>query len=97
MGKALDRWKTAAEVKDHRKAEAKYQQSPEQLQKRENRNTARRTLEKEGKVHKGDGKDVEHKNGNALDNNPMNWRAGSRHKNRSYHRTKSAHKLDPHS
>lgn len=89
----LKRWQTAAEVKAHRKAEAKYQKSPEQLQKRENRNLARAHLEKEGKVHKGDGKDVEHKDGNALNNSESNWRAGSRHKNRSYKRTSRAHKL----
>jgi hypothetical protein len=93
----LKRWQTAAEVKSHRKAEAKYQKSEEQVQKRENRNKARYNLEKEGKVHKGDGKDVLHVNGNALDNSPMNWKAGSRHKNRSYKRTREAHKLDPRS
>lgn len=92
---SLKRWQTAAEVKAHRKAEAKYQKSPEQLQKRENRNTARRRLEAAGKLSKGDGKDAIHVNGNALDNNPMNYKAGSRHKNRSYARTKNAHKVDP--
>lgn len=91
------RWQTAAEVAAHRKAQAKYQKSPKELQKRENRNLARAHLEKEGKVSKGDGKDVEHVDGNALHNDPMNWKAGSRHKNRSYARTKGAHKLDPHS
>lgn len=79
---------TAAE----KRAQAKYQKKPEQVKKRENRNKARRTLEREGKAHKGDGKDVMHKNGNALDNRPSNWKVGSRHKNRSYPRTKSAHK-----
>lgn len=95
MGKALKRWQTAAEVTAHRKAQAKYQKDPIQVKKRENRNEARATLEREGKVHKGDGKDVLHKNGNALDNSPINWKAGSRHKNRSYARDKNAHKLDP--
>lgn len=93
----LKRWQTAAEKKAHRKAEAKYQKSEEQVQKRENRNQARRTLEREGKAHVGDGKDVMHVNGNALDNSPKNWMLGSRHKNRSYARTKTASKKDPHS
>jgi hypothetical protein len=93
----LERWQTAAEVKAHRKAQAKYQKSEEQVHKRENRNLARRTLEREGKVHKGDHKDVEHKDGNALNNSPINWLVGSRHKNRSYARDKHAHKKDPHS
>lgn len=93
----LKRWQTAAEVRAHRKAQAKYQKSPEQVQKRENRNLARAHMEKEGKVHKGDGKDVEHKDGNALNNDPMNWKAGTRHHNRSYARDKKAHKKDPRS
>lgn len=91
----LARWKTAAEVSAHRKAEAKYQKSPEQLQKRENRNAARRKLESAGVAHKGDGKDVMHKDGNALNNSPINWRLGSRHRNRSYARDSKAHKVDP--
>lgn len=93
MGSRLKRWQTAAEKKDHREAEAKYQKSPTQLKKRENRNEARQTLEREGKASKGDGKDVMHKNGNALDNSPSNWKNGSRNKNRSYPRDSKAHKL----
>lgn len=91
----LKRWTTAAEVKAHRLAQAKYQKSPEQLKKRENRNTARRHLIKDGKVSVGDGKDVMHVDGNALNNSPENWKAGSRHKNRSYKRDSKAHKLYP--
>lgn len=87
------RWQSAAEVKAHREAQAKYQQSPEQVKKRVNRNKARRHLLKEGKVHKGDGLDVEHKDGNALNNKPSNWRVGTQHHNRSYKRTSKAHKL----
>lgn len=94
---SFKRWQTAAEVKAHRKAQAKYQKDPEQVQKRENRNLARNTLEREGKAHKGDGKDVMHKDGDALNNRPKNWHLGSRNKNRSYARTKDAHKQDPHS
>lgn len=97
MGKALDRWKTAAEVKSHRKAQAKYQKDPEQVKKRENRNLARKTLERQGRVHKGDGQDVAHVDGHALHNDPTNWAVESRKKNRSYKRTKGAHKQDPES
>lgn len=92
---SFKRWTTAAEVKSHRKAQAKYQKSPEQLQKRENRNQARQALIHEGKAKVNDGKDVQHKDGNALNNSPSNWLLGSRHKNRSYARTKGAHKVDP--
>lgn len=91
----LKRWQTAAEVAAHRKAQSKYQASEEQKTKRANRNHARRELEKEGRVHKGDGKDVEHVDGSALNNKPSNWRVGSRHHNRSYPRTSRAHKLHP--
>lgn len=94
MGSKVKRWQTAAEVTAHRKAEGKYQKSSEQVQKRENRNEARLTLEKEGKAKKGDGKDVEHVDGNALNNSPINWRVGSRHRNRSYKRTATAGKED---
>ena len=93
----MKRWQTPAEVKAHRKAQAKYQKSPEQVQKRETRNAARAALIRAGKAHKGDGKDVMHKNGNALDNRPSNWENGSRHKNRSYARTAGAHKQNPRS
>jgi len=84
-------------TKSHIKAQDKYQKSPEQVKKRENRNKARYQMMKAGKVKKGDGKDVMHKNGNALDNRRSNWGVGSQHKNRSYARTKGAHKKNPHS
>jgi hypothetical protein len=93
----MDRWDTPAEKRAHRKAQAKYQKSPEEVQKRENRNKARQTLIRAGKAHVGDGKDVMHINGNALDNKPSNWRNGSRHANRSYARTPGGHKVNPRS
>lgn len=37
-----------------------YEDTPEQVKNRVERNKARRKLMKEGKVHKGDGKDVAH-------------------------------------
>ena len=43
------------------KQEDKYQSQPEQVKNRVARNAARRKLMREGKVHKGDGKDVAHK------------------------------------
>lgn len=89
----LKRWQTASEVRAHRKAQSKYQSSEEQKEKRANRNHARRVLEREGKVHKGDGKDVMHEDGNALNNKPSNWKVGSRHDNRSYPRKSNASKL----
>jgi hypothetical protein len=89
------RWQTAAEKEAHRKAQAKYQKKPKEVEKRENRNQARYQMEKEGKVSKGDGKDVGHKDGDATNNSPQNWAVQSRHSNRSYKRTKDAHKENP--
>jgi hypothetical protein len=81
----------------NKRANVKYENKPEQIKKRENRNKARYQMEKAGKAKKGDGKDVMHKNGNALDNKPSNWKMGSQHKNRAYARTAGAHKKNPRS
>ena len=43
------------------KAEQAYDGSPVVKKKRAQRNKARRIMEREGVVHKGDGKDVDHK------------------------------------
>jgi hypothetical protein len=43
------------------KSEAKKAAEPEAVKDRVARNKARRMMEKEGKVHKGDGKEVDHK------------------------------------
>lgn len=42
------------------KKETAYENSPEQVKRREARNAARRKAMKEGKVHKGDGKELDH-------------------------------------
>jgi hypothetical protein len=44
---------------------------------------ARRKMMKKGRVKKGDGKDVDHKNGNPQDNSDDNLRVLSKSKNRS--------------
>lgn len=54
-------------------------------------------LMREGKVRKGDGKDVAHKNGNPKDNRKKNLSIQSKHKNRSYARTRTARKKNPRS
>lgn len=79
------------------RAQAKYNAKPEQKKKRAARNKARRAMIRAGKARKGDGKDVMHKDGNALNNSPSNWKVGSKKENRSYARTKSAHKKNPRS
>ena len=58
---------------------------PDEIKKRSKRVLARRLLANMGKVHRGDGKDVDHKDGNAMNNSPSNLRAISASKNRSKH------------
>ena len=69
--------------RDYKKEYQTYQGTREQLRKRSSRNKARRRLEKDGLVHKGDGKDVDHKDGNPLNNSRNNLHAMSASKNRS--------------
>lgn len=67
----------------------KYESSPEQVKKREMRNQARAELTKAGKVSKGDGKDVDHKNmldGNGT-NAKSNLRAIPKEQNRGWRKT----------
>ena len=64
----------------------KYNSSPEQKKRRAQRNAARRQMEKEGKVRKGDGKDVDHKNHKArgkLNNSRSNLQVMDKSKNRA--------------
>jgi len=61
---------------------------------RANRNLARRQMMRKGKVKKGDGKDVHHVGGNAL-NKKSKLKVMSASKNRSYARTKNARKKNP--
>ena len=76
-------------VRDY-KQEARTE-SPERKKQRAERNAARQTLEHMGLVHKGDGKDVDHKVplSKGGSNSPSNWRVRSAHANRSYPRTKT--------
>ena len=64
----------------------KYNSSPEQKKRRAQRNAARRVMEKDGKVRKGDGKDVDHKSHKArgkLNNSRSNLRVMDKSKNRA--------------
>jgi hypothetical protein len=70
--------------------EAKYQAQPEQVKNRVARNAARRKMMREGKVHKGDGKDVAHvKALSKGGSNKDGVRLESPHKNRSFPRKAS--------
>ena len=61
----------------------KYNGSPEQKKNRASRNAARRAAERAGKVRKGDGRDVDHKNMNPKDNRKSNLQVMSKSKNRA--------------
>jgi hypothetical protein len=78
-------------------AQKKYNSKPEQVKNREERNRARAKLMKQGKVHKGDGKDVDHIAGTAAGNSDSNLRVLSasvnRHYNRRSKKTKAPKKL----
>lgn len=67
-------------------AQKKYNAKPVQKKRRAARNTTRRQMEAKGKVHKGDGKDVDHKNHNPSDRSKGNLRVQSASKNRSNNR-----------
>jgi len=67
-------------------------EKPLRVKKRAKRNQARRVALKAGLVKKGDGKDVDHKDGNAMNNKRSNLSVKSASKNRSYPRTRSAGK-----
>ena len=49
-----------------------FQKLPKQKKNRASRNAARRKMQKEGRVTKGDGKDVHHRDGNPRNNSKGN-------------------------
>ena len=67
-------------------------EKPLRVKKRAKRNQARRVALKAGLVKKGDGKDVHHRDGNAMNNKRGNLSIKSAKRNRSYPRTMSAGK-----
>ena len=75
-----------AEKRDYKREYATYQGKPEHIRERSNRNKARRKLMKEGLVHKGDGKDVDHKDSQPMHNSRKNLRVQTDNDNRSYSR-----------
>lgn len=74
--------------RDYKKEVAKYTSRPEVIKKRVEQNKARRMMEKAGKVHKGDGKDVDHKKplSHGGKTSKSNLRVVDRSTNRSFSR-----------
>lgn len=78
--------------RNYRNEYKNYQGKKEQIEKRSSRNKARRSLLSQGKVKKGDGKDVDHIDGNPKNNSKKNLRIVPKSKNRSFPRDKNAKK-----
>ena len=74
------------------KRERELQSTPKELARNAARKKARRKLEASGRVKKGDGKDVDHKNGNPHDNSSKNLRVKTKNANRSFPRNNKAGK-----
>jgi len=68
--------------RDYRSEYDNYHGTERQKKRRAARNKARRHLEKSGRVRKGDGKEVDHKNYNAEDNSSENLRVVDKKTNR---------------
>ena len=77
--------------RDYKKQYEKYDGKDGVKKDRAKRNGARRMLEREGKVSKGDGKDVDHKKplSKGGGNGRSNLRVTSKSNNRSFSRTKT--------
>ena len=69
--------------RNYRKEYDNYHSRPEQRKNRSKRVLARRLMMKLGRVKKGDGKDVDHKDGNPQNNGKHNLRVRSKSENRA--------------
>ncbi len=78
--------------RDYKKENRLYNSKPEEVRKRVLRNAARREMEHLGLVHKGDGKDVDHKRplSEGGSGSLANLRVRSAHANRSYARNRDS-------
>lgn len=83
-------------VRDYRAEYDNYHSSPKQKKNRAARNSARASMVKSGRVKKGDGNDVTHRDGDPRNNGNGNLGVLSASKNRSYRRTKKAGKSQVH-
>ena len=70
-------------ARDYEKEYREYHSKPKQKKRRAARNRARSLLEKSGRVRKGDGKDVDHKDRDPMNNSKSNLRVQSKSENRA--------------
>ena len=68
--------------RDYKKEYKEHGKTEEQKKRRAARNKARRYMERYGRVRKGDGKEVDHKDFNPENNSPSNLRVVSEETNR---------------
>lgn len=69
--------------RDYKREYENYDSREDVKKRRAARNKARRFMEREGRVHKGDGKDVDHRDGNPHNNGKSNLRVMDASANRS--------------
>lgn len=74
-------------MRDYRREYLSYHSKPKQKKRRAQRNTARSKMQKLGRVSKGDGKDVHHRDSDTANNSRSNLSVRSRSSNRSRNRT----------
>ncbi len=70
-------------MRDYKKEYNSYHAKPEQKKNRAARNKARTLLSSSGRVRKGDGRDVDHRDGNPRNNSKSNLSVMSKSRNRS--------------
>jgi hypothetical protein len=74
-----------AKARDYKKEYKEYHGTAEQRANRSKRVLARRKMMKKGRVRKGDGKDVDHEDGNPQNNSDSNLRVLDKSTNRGMH------------
>lgn len=70
-------------TRNYRKEYDNFHGKEKEKRRRAQRNAANRKKKKEGKISKGDGNDVHHKDGNPMNNSSGNLTVISKKKNRS--------------
>lgn len=68
--------------RDYKAEYERYHSTPKQKKRRAQRNAARRLMIQAGRVRKGDGQDVDHRDRNTANNSLSNLRVQSRSTNR---------------
>jgi hypothetical protein len=70
-------------ARDYKHEYKEFQSSTKSKKDRAHRNKVRRKALRDGRVRKGDGKDIDHVDGNPRNNSPKNLRVVSKSRNRA--------------